>query len=222
MILTLPGLHTVVLNWQDHAVIAPEVLPRTSPARRILGVIVLLVGAAVVALTVYGAWNPKNYVVLLTHFHNPFAGLFIVIVTFLIAWVVAFPVRSVDDRRRSQVRTTFIVLAVITFLLFAFIYLLRLFRFDSSIMATAADGKRSVALVHLYNTYEVHVYVGTGLTQRDVGTIGVPCGVDNGSLTAKFVNGNEIKISTSYNNYDIHLNPTTAAPLDHFGRTCTG
>jgi uncharacterized membrane protein YidH (DUF202 family) len=198
-----------------------DVLPGTSAVRRSISILVFTLGVAIFAICIYGAVNPNNYVVLLKHFHNPALGPVVAIVALLIAWVVGFPVRStVVDRKRSQVRTTLIVLLVVACVVFAFVYLLRLFKYQPDVIATSPSGNRAIAVVDNFSGSEIHVYVGHGLSQRDVASLGLACGLP-GSTSATFVGENEIKISTTYNSYDIHLDPASGTPLNHFGATCS-
>jgi len=40
-------------------------------------------------------------------------------------------------------------------------------------------------------------------------------------IRAYWLSDNEVKITTAYNNYDIHLDPKTGKPLNRFGEICS-
>jgi hypothetical protein len=63
----------------------------------------------------------------------------------------------------------------------------------------------------------LHVWVGTGLGTKDVANLGPPCEFD----AAAFTGNNLVHVSTGLGDIDIRLDPTTAAPLNGLGRTCT-
>lgn len=199
----------------------PDIVLKTSPLRRVFAAVVLIVGACVVAVGIYAVSNPQKYVVLFKYLRSPFASVFLIFLTLLIAWILAFPVTMpVEQRRRSQVRTTLIVLAIVSFLAFAFVGLLKVYRYSPEVLAKSPSGQREAALVQLYNTSELHIFSAPGLGQKDLGSFGVPCGNAN-SITVTFVSDTEIKISTPYNDYDFHLSPD-GVPLQHFGAMCSG
>ena len=199
----------------------PDIVPKTSPLRRVFAAVVLIVGACVVAVGIYAVSNPQKYVVLFKYLRSPFASVFLIFLTLLIAWILAFPVRlPVEQRRRSQVRTTLIVLMIVSFLAFAFVDLLKVYRYSPQVLAKSPSGQREAAIVQLYNTSEVHIFDASGLGQRDLGSFGAPCGSAS-TIQVTFVSETEVKISTPYNDYDFHLSPA-GVPFDHFGAMCSG
>lgn len=201
-------------------VTALDTLAPTSTPRRMLGALVLIIGIVLLGVCVYGTINPHHYVILMRYFRNPTQGPVILVATMLIAWIIAFPVRStVIDRRRSQVRTTLIILSVVALIAFLIVYLLKIYQYDPQVIATSASGDRAIAVVEDFSGSHVHVYVGHGLGRRDIASLGLACGLPGGT-SATFVGENEIKISTVYNDYDIHLD-ASGMPLNHFGATCT-
>jgi hypothetical protein len=217
-------------GWQDsrvtslHAFELPVEDPQMPTAwwRRILAAMLLLAGLGAAGLYGYGAVNPRSYVFFLAHFNNPILGLLVVLLLATVAFVLAFPIRStVIDRTRSLWRTTLLILTAVTLIVFLFSYELAVFRYNPDVLATSPNGQRSVARVALWKDTEVHVYVGSGLSQRDVGSLGAPCGLP-AAMHSKFANDNEIDITTAYNSYRIHLETGTGTPLDRFGPNCSG
>lgn len=199
----------------------PDIVLKTSPLRRVFAAIVLIVGACVVAVGIYAVSNPQKYVVLFKYLRSPFASVLLIFVTLLIAWILAFPVRMpVEQRRRSQVRTTLIVLVIVSFLAFLFVYLLKVYRYSPDVVAKSPSGQREAAIVQLYNTSELHIFDASGPGQRDLGSFGVPCGSAS-TIQVTFVSETELKISTPYNDYDFHLTPS-GVPIERFGPTCSG
>lgn len=194
----------------------------TSVPRRIAASIVLLIGLVLLALFGYGAVNPRHYVFLLTYFNNPFGGVTAILAVAVIAYWLAFPIRStVIDRRRSLTRTTLLILTAISAIVFLFVYELAVFHYSPEVVTTSKSGRRSVARIEMWKNTQMHVYVGTGLGRRDVGSLGAPCGLRS-QMSARFVDENEIVVDTAYNTYDIHLEVGTGRPLNVFGASCSG
>jgi hypothetical protein len=124
----------------------------------------------------------------------------------------------VVDRRRSQVRTALIILTALALFVFLLVYLLKIYQYDPRVVATSPSGDRAIAVVEDFSGSHVDVYVGHGLGRRDIASLGLACGLPGGT-SATFIGENEVKISTVYNDYDIHLD-ATGMPLNHFGVKC--
>jgi succinate dehydrogenase hydrophobic anchor subunit len=194
---------------------------KPSVLRRVIAVLFVAIGIAYAALTVFGVWNPRHYVILLTYFDNPLAGVVVVLFCALVAFWCGFPIRNTAiDRRKSLARTTLVILVMISLFGLGFTYAFGIWRYRPTIVSVSASGNRAVAYVSVLKDTEIRIYAGSGLARRDVGSVGVPCGLFS-NISATWVGDNEVKISTAFNNYDVRLDPKTGTPLVHFGVTCT-
>jgi succinate dehydrogenase hydrophobic anchor subunit len=194
---------------------------RPSVARGITACVFGALCIAYAILSVYGTWNPRHYVVLLKYFNNPVGGITIVLILALIAIWCGFPIRSsASDRRRSLVRTTMIILILVSAFGLIFTYAFGTWRYQVSTLGRPASDGRLLATVNDFHGTEIHVLVGTGLGQRDVGSLGSACGLPS-EMNAEWVNDDEVTVTTAYNTYHVQLDPTTGVPLVHFGATCS-
>jgi hypothetical protein len=195
--------------------------PKPSVPRATIAVVFLVAFLAYAVLSVLGVWNPRRYVFLLTYFNNPTGDAVVLLVFGLIAFWCGFPVRNTAiDRRRSLTRTTLIILIAVSLIVLGFTYSFGAWRYRPTVVSTSPDGQRAAAFVSQEHGTEIHIFAGSGLRRRDVGSVGTPCGLV-ADVSADWVDNNEVKISTAFNNYDVHLDPKTGAPLDHFGATCS-
>jgi succinate dehydrogenase hydrophobic anchor subunit len=192
---------------------------RPSVARGIVALVFAVLAVAFAVLSFYGVWNPRHYVTLLMYFNNPVGDGTVLLILLLVAYWCALPIRnSAIDRRRSIVRSTAIIVIIISIFVLTFTYAIGIWRYRPSILGTPRDG-RSLAVVSVFRGTEIHVLIGTGLARRDVGNLGSACGLPS-DMDAEWINANEVKITTAYNTYDVLLNPKTGVPLQHFGATC--
>jgi len=152
----------------------------TSWPRRVLAVAIVLVGIATACVYAAGAVSSSHYVVLERHFRNVASGVAIVLICVWLAYVSAFPIRStVVDRPRSRTRVTMVIICAIGVIVALFFHGLNVFRYVPTTAATSPSGHRTVAYVRDMHATEMHILVGTGLSQKDVGTMGVVCGLPN-------------------------------------------
>jgi hypothetical protein len=198
-----------------------EIDTRTSPVRRVLAVLIGLVGLACFALYVWGALDTNHNVFLKSHFGAPSSGVFVLLVFTLAVFFVGYPVRAAQQRRRSRVRTTVIVLTAVAGIVAVVFHALGLFKYDPKVVATSPGGDRQAALVNGYETNTLRIFAGSGLGRREVGNAGVICGLESADRVV-FDGDNSLKVSTPYNDVVIPLDPKTGVPLKHFGPRCDG
>ena len=197
-----------------------EVDTSTPIARRIIGVVLLLIGVLVLATYIWTSLSGEK-VFLKSHFGALPSGVFVLLVFVLLGYIAAFPVKtSAAQRRRSRVRTTIIVVMCVSGIVAVFFHALGVFKYQPMIVATSPSGARQAALIDGYDGLTVRIFVGTGLSKREVGNVGKVCGL---IATEKITFGSDdsLNVSTPYNDYVIPLDPSTGAPLKHFGPTCT-
>jgi hypothetical protein len=194
--------------------------PRLDPRRRVIAILALVLAVAALALTVLGTWNPWSSVVLRERAGDPVVGAFVVLLLLLIAyWVGLRVVSEADQHARLMRRAGLIAVTVFAGLGALTSWGLQIFRYQPSIVATSADGQRSVALVGVFQANQLHSVVGSGLRQRDEGTFGEPCG---GRLIVRFVTPDDIQVVTDYGTFELRTDPVTGVPLKGLPSTCSG
>jgi hypothetical protein len=180
----------------------------------------LPLAALALALTVVGVWNPWSLVVLHAHAADPVRGMFFVLLLALVGYWLLRPVTSeAAQHRRVVARAWLVALTVFVGLAALFTWGLAVFRYQPDVIARSADGTRAVALVNLLHGRQLHAFVGSGLSARDMGSLGVPCGPD---VTARFTGPDEVRVETAYGTFDLRMNPTTGRPVNFIGPTCSG
>jgi hypothetical protein len=190
---------------------------RLSSTRRVIGAVLCLASLAVVVA--YGAarFYPDN-VFLKGHFRNFLTGSGELFVLSALISIAVFPVRnSAVQRVRPLIRFALITLAAVSFVGAGLTHGFAIFTYRPTVVATSPDAMRRVALINVGPYQELHIWAGTGLSAKDVGNLGPPCEFN----TAKFTSDNEVLVSTSFGDYDIHLDPATGAPLNGLTHTCT-
>jgi hypothetical protein len=171
-----------------------------------------VLAAVLVPVAVAGAWNPWRYVTLSEYFRDPFGGAAIVIALAAAGgWLM--PVRDeARQHRRVMVRwllTGLLAVSLVTFGIASGAY-------RRTVVTVAAHGDRRLVSITTFTGSELRMYAGRRLTERDVGHVGLAC---NGT-TATFVSRDEVKISNSYADFDIHLDPSSGAPRNVLGPRC--
>jgi hypothetical protein len=193
--------------------------PERAVGRRIAGWVTAVLAAAIAVLTVLGAWNPWDLVVLWRLFGNPLRGAALFFVLALVAsWLLA-PVRSEAQqvgRARWRIALALgLVVSLIGWGLFGS-------RFGTGRLELAhspGGGQRTIVLYEPGTDFQrLHVWSGRGLGTRDVGDLGKPCG----QTSVSFTGPDEIRVSTSYGQFDLRLDPATGRPLTTLGPTCYG
>jgi hypothetical protein len=86
-------------------------------------------------------------------------------------------------------------------------------------VATSSDGQRSVGLVQVFQAQELHSFTGTGVTRRDRGSFGEPCG---GRLEVHFLASDRIEVVTDYGTHELRTDPATGKPVVGLPSTCSG
>jgi hypothetical protein len=209
-------------GWQHRRMSAADVVrPKPSVIRGIIAALFALACVVYIVVSVFGVWNPRHYVILLTYFNNPVGDASVVLFLALVAFWCGFPIRSTAvDRRLSLARTTLIILILLSLFGLVFTFAFGVWRYRPSPIATSPRGDRQVVSVGLMHGIDVHIVAGSGLSRRDVGSLGTACGLPS-DLDAVWVSDDEVKITTVFKTYDVRLNPRTGVPLLHFGATCT-
>jgi hypothetical protein len=185
--------------------------------RRWAGVVAAVLAAVALVGFVAGTWNPWRLVRLRQVFGNPFSGLVIVSLLTAIAFLLLAPVRSeAQQGRRHATKWTLIAVFLLSLPIYG------LFNGYFSIATQELDhspsGKRTVAKVTRGDNYEVHLWTGSGLTMREGGSLGRPCG----DFRANFQGENQVHIITNYGNFDVRLDPATGRAVNPIGPSYSG
>jgi hypothetical protein len=189
---------------------------RHSLGRRVAGWTAATLAGVVAVLSVLGAWNPTELVVLWRLFSNPMrGGVLFFGLAFAASWLLA-PVRSeASQASRMRWRITFgigLVASLIAYGLFGPL-------FTTKYREMASSGERTIVLYDPGTDIQhLHVWAGKGLGARHMGDLGKPCGPTKVTFTAP----DRIRVATSYGTFDLRLDPDTGKPLDHLGPTCSG
>jgi hypothetical protein len=185
--------------------------------RRVLGWIAAVAGVVVVVSFVVGTVNPWDNVALRLYFGNPFLGALIFCGLLVAAFWLLWPVRSeASQGGRVVLRWSSIVASVIALIAFGLYH--AMFAVDVKVLAEAPGGGRAVALMSTPGgDPELHVWEGHGLSRRDVGSLGSPCG----RVEVRFADANTVHVETVYRQRDLQLDPGTGRPLTRLGPTCT-
>jgi hypothetical protein len=233
--------HFVRPAWQDRCVTEPQTpAPAQSSAksfysgafdreevdtatpmwRRAAAVVIMLIGVALFAIYLWTTVTSSSNVFLKSHFGALTSGVFVLLLFALLAFAVGYPVRAtVEQRRRSRVRTSIIVVAAVSLIVAVFIHALGLFKYQPTVVANSPSGTRHAAILVGYETTTLRIFEGSGLGKHEVGNVGVLCGMQSQDRIS-FDGDNSLKVSTPFNDFVIPLDPKTGAPLKHFGARC--
>ncbi|MGC9665619.1 hypothetical protein ACNTMW_03575 [Planosporangium sp. 12N6] len=192
--------------------------PALSPARRVAGLTAAALAAAVLVVSVLGAWNPWRLVRLRQFFHDPSLGLLLVNLLTLAAFWALAPVHS-EAAQPGRQRIRWLLTLALLPVGMAWGLLQGFFSLDTREVATSPDGTRRAAFVTHGDDRELRIWSGGWLTLRDVGRAGAPCGPN---ATARFVTDDLLHITSNYGDFDVRLDPATGRPLTPMGRTCSG
>ena len=194
---------------------------RVSTLRYVIGGLALLIAVALLVATVAAVADIGHLVTLRTRFSNPFLNAFVILLLAVAGSWLLLPVHSeADNRGRSRLRVVLIVFTVLSLLVALFVRG-HWFVYDPEVVAHAPSGPRVVAKVRVADpgtsrAYHVHLFSGTGLTARDLGDFGAPCG----DFTATFEGPDQILVKSVYGDFHLRFDPDTGAPLDHIGLSC--
>jgi len=190
---------------------------RLSWTRRIVGLVLCLVWVFVLAAYVAARIVGDN-VFLTSHFGNLLTGIAVLFLLATLISFVLFPVRnSAVQRATPMVRFALIGVAALALVGAGLVHGFKIFTYNPSVVATSPDGMRRVALIDVGKYSELHIWVGTGVGTKDVANLGPPCEFD----TVRFTSNSTFHVSTGLGDVDIRLDPTTGAPLNGLGHTCT-
>ena len=188
--------------------------------RRIAAIVATVLAVAALALTVAGIWNPWSLVVLRERAGDPIVDVFVTLLLVTVAMWLGRPVISeADQHRRLVVRTWLVGLTVFAGLLALLTWGLAIFKYEPTVLASSADGQRSVALVQVFHGRELHSFAGTGAGRRDMGSFGDPCG---GRVSVTFAANDQVRVVTDYGTFDLRTDPATGQPTKRLGPTCSG
>ena len=181
-----------------------------------LGLLILALAGLLLVLFVVGAWNPWRLVVLSEYFGSPPIGLTVVMALVFAGTWLAYPVRNETvDRGRARVRIVAVVGAVIGGITWGLLG--QLFAPTITEVAHSSDNERTVALVERGDQdRELHLWVGEGMSRRDVGILGPACG----HVLVRFLTDDAVQVGTNYGDWEIDLDPATGRPLEVFGPHC--
>lgn len=189
--------------------------------RRIVGWLLTVVALLIIAAFTVGVWNPGRYVVLQKYFGDPFTGAVLATVLLVVASWLLLPVRAeADQGRRVILRWTLIIAVVASIIGYAYAH--PLFVYDMREVATSPDDRLTIALVTPkgdQDLRQLRVWQGSGLTRRDLGGLGRPCGP---LVKVTFTDNRSVHVSSVYGDFDLHLDPATGRPLNSIGPTCAG
>ena len=196
------------------------VSPPLSPWRRICSIVAAVLAPLVLIASVIGVWNPWSLVLLRQRFGDPVVDAFVVMVLATLAhWLGLKVVNEAEQHRRLMFRGWLIVLTVFVGIAAATTWGLAVFRYEPSVLATSADGQRSVALVQVFQAHELRSITGTGAGRRDRGSFGEPCG---GRLEVHFLAPDRIEVVTDYGTHELRTDPATGKPTVGLPSTCSG
>lgn len=189
---------------------------RVPVARRVAGIVLLVLSGAGLVLFVLGLWNPWQYVVLLQYFSSPALGLLVVAGLACLGGWLAYPLRDESAQRgRSRFRVFTALGAVAGLLCWGVTG--TLFTPSFTVVNQSPDGDRTIAIVDRgRDNRQMHVWSGVGVFARDVGSIGRACG----EVTVQFLSRDRVVIGTQYGDWEIDLDPATGAPLQVLGARC--
>jgi hypothetical protein len=195
----------------DHASVS---LPR-----RVAGIVLGVAVGATAVLYALGATNPLRLVVLERFFFDPLFGLLVVGVgSILTTWLLA-PIRNeATQGRRITVRVTALVIAATGLIGWGVFGVF--FNQEITEVARSSDGTRVLVEVARANDpyrWELRVWDGSGLTAREVGSLGEACG---GVLGARFVTNDLVELETGYGDWRLALDPATGEPRQVLGPRC--
>ena len=196
---------------------APSRQHRLSWTRRVIGAVVCLVGAALVAGYVLDRLVRDN-VFLRSHFENFMTGVGALLVITVIGLIVLLPVRNpAAQNRRQMSRLIVLGVAFFAFIAAGLLHGFSFLKYRPAVVATSPDHTRRVALVDVGEFKELHVWVGTGLGAKIVGNLGAPCEY----TYVQFKSNSEILVVTGLGDTTIKLD-STGRPLNRLTQTCAG
>ena len=198
-------------------VLESPVVQRLPVWRWVAGVII---GVLLVAdIVVYGVARIRpDLVVAREHFANWLTGAGITCAILFVGAVVVFPIRNPALQRvRPMIRLGLFVLMLMSFIFATITHGFNVFTYLPRVVATSPDGRFQAALVSNGRWVEVHVFTGSGFSQRDAGSVGAPCNLDTIAFTG---NTTLTIVSTDEDRVMIPLDPKTGDPLAVLQRTC--
>jgi hypothetical protein len=189
---------------------------RLSVTRRVIGAVIGIVLLA--DIVVYGAARfLSDNVYLHGHYGNFMTGLGVLFACCFVGSIVVFPIRnSAVERTKPFVRMGLCALMVIAFVLAAIAHGFNIFTFTPRLIATSPNGKLDAAMVSNGQWEDLHIFTGSGFSQKDLGDVGAPCNFDK----VTFASDTSMIVESGDETVTIPLDPTTGAPLRVLQRTC--
>jgi hypothetical protein len=196
---------------------APSRPYRLSWTRRIIGGLVCLVAAILIAMYVLDRVIRDN-VFLRSHFENFMTGVGVLLVITVVGLIVLLPANNpAAQNRRLMIRIILLGVAFFAFVAAGLLHGFSFLLYRPSVVATSPDHTRRVALVKVGQFSELHVWVGTGLGAKITGDLGAPCELS----FVEFKGESEILVSTSLGDTTIKLDPA-GRPLNTLTHNCRG
>jgi hypothetical protein len=184
--------------------------------RRVIGAIIGIVLLA--DIVVYGAARIlSSNVFLRERYGNYVTGLAVLFGGCFVAAIVVFPIRnSAVERTKPFIRIILFFVTLIAVVLAAIAHGFDIFTFTPRIVATSASGKLHAAMVSNGKWEELHIFSGSGFSQKDLGNLGAPCNFDK----VTFASDTSLIVDSTDQTVTIPLDPTTGAPRQVLQRTC--
>jgi hypothetical protein len=167
---------------------------------------------------VIGVANPWQLARVRYYFGNPAAGaVWVLAFVFVAVWLLT-PV-TVEARQNRRLWVRFLLGALLVLAAgFYGLFGSQFFTGETRVVATSADGQRSLVEITRFDDHELRIWSGTGWATRDAGHLGLACG----EVAGRFDGRDRVHVSSAYGEFDLRLDPGTGRPLDTIGPTCAG
>jgi hypothetical protein len=197
--------------------------PTERPARPrwriVVGWIAFALTLVAIGAIVMGAANPGSLVAVRVWCGDLMLDSWLTLIFGLVMFWLLVPLRSeASQGGRLAVRALLVVAVLVGALAYGFSRSQGYFDFSPLTIGRSPDGTRTAVLLTNGAHQRVHVFVGHGLTQRDAGDLGEPCGT---GVTASFTGNTGVVVQTEYGDFHLPLDPATGRPLETIGHSCS-
>lgn len=184
--------------------------------RRTIGIVAVVLVVAAIALFTIGFGSDNVF--LHQWFANPAEGTAITFALLIVVFMMLMPVQDETTQyRRSRFRTIQVIVTFLALIVWGFTYGLGVWNYSPTVIQHSPDGTRAAATFKVGPSKHLHVLVGTGLSARDAGDIGLICG---SSVIVTFNTDSLMTVETDFGTYKINLDPASGRPLNHMPATC--